>query len=262
MARASHLLMLPTLLLAGCVGLPAQVHQAAHNAGAVGLAPRAAVFVADGAGGFQAASASLRKTAADDGLPLLVETFDWTHGHWRILTDHVDHGHIVQEGALLAQAVCAYRRAHPDVPVSLVGHSAGCDVVLTAAESLPPGSVERIVLLAPAVSAERDLRPALACARASVDAFHSKSDWFYLGLGVALFGTSDRHRAPAAGRIGFRPTLACPEDAALFAKLHQYPWDECLTWTGHRGGHYGVYQPQFLRAAVLPLLLPADSLPH
>jgi hypothetical protein len=73
-------------------------------------------------------------------------------------------------------------------------------------------------------------------------------------VGVLLTGTADRHWSPAAGRVGFQPTASGPEDTALFRKLRQYPWDPALAWTGNRGGHYGPYQPQFLRACVLPLL--------
>jgi pimeloyl-ACP methyl ester carboxylesterase len=248
------------LLCAGCVGLHART-DAPRTCASPGPPPQALVLVADGAGGFNAASASMRDTAAAEGLPLRVETFDWTHGHWRILADQIDREHVIQEGGKLARQVCALAAACPGVPVSLVGHSAGSAVVLAAAESLPPGSVDRIVLLAPAVSACHDLRPALACARRGVDVFYSQGDYLYLGVGTAILGNADRERSAAAGRVGFRPALGCPEDGALLAKLRQYPWDACLKWTGNRGGHYGAYQPGFLRVAVLPLLLPDDNPP-
>jgi pimeloyl-ACP methyl ester carboxylesterase len=249
------------LLCAGCVGLgvrPAAPVTCARPA----VAPRAVVLVADGAGGFQAASTSLRSTAAADGLPLSVETFDWTHGHWRILADQVDRGHVEAEGAELARQVSALEQTCPGVPVALVGHSAGCAVVLAAAERLPAGSLRRVVLLAPAVSAEHDLRPALIAARCGVDVFYSKGDVFYLGVGTALIGNADCGRTAAAGRVGFRLPPACPADAPLYVKLRQYPWDPSVECTGNRGGHYGAYQPGFLRAAVLPLLLPDDGPPR
>jgi hypothetical protein len=124
---------------------------------------------------------------------------------------------------------------------------------------VPPASLERIVLLAPAVSADHDLRAALTCVRGGVDAFYSENDVWYLGLGVAILGTADRERAAAAGRTGFHVTLYAPADANLFAKLRQYPWDPNLAWTGNHGGHYGAYQPGFLRVAVLPLLCGANQ---
>src|SRR4051794_13481076 len=51
------------------------------------VAPRALVFVIDGAGGFQAASKSLQQTVAEQGIPLQVEVVQWSHGYMRILAD-------------------------------------------------------------------------------------------------------------------------------------------------------------------------------
>jgi pimeloyl-ACP methyl ester carboxylesterase len=248
------------LLSAGCVGLEARSGTPV-TAAFPSVEPAALVLVADGAGGFKAASMSLRETVATDGLPLRVETFDWTHGHWRILADQLDRGHAREEGAELARRVAALNQSRPGATISLVGHSAGSAVVLAAAELLPPGSVDRIVLLAPSVSSDHDLRPALACARRGVDVFYSNDDRVYLGLGVAILGNADRERGSAAGRVGFRPVFAGPGDAALYTRLRQYPWESTLEWTGNHGGHYGAYQPGFLRAAVLPLLLPAPATP-
>ncbi len=249
---------LVVLLCSGCVAMPSRAGVPVTSA-RVGAPARDVVLVADGAGGFKMASQTLRQTASADGLPLRIEAFDWTHGHWRVLADQIDRAHAVKEGGELARQVCALEQACPGVRVSLVGHSAGCAVVLAAAESLPPGSVERIVMLAPAVSTDHDLRPALACARRGIDVFYSNEDVLYLGFGISILGTADRERAVAAGRVGFTPTLAGPGDAALYDKLRQYPWDPALAWTGNHGGHYGAYQPGFLRLAVLPLLLPGDN---
>src|SRR5262249_13845513 len=153
-----------------------------------------------------------------------------------------------------AEQVAAYRRACPAAEIYLVGHSAGCTVILAAVEALPPATVDRVVLLAPALSADYDLRPALRGVRWSLDVFCSRRDWFYLGLGTRVMGTAARRWSAPAGRVGFRPAGNTPEDLAQFTKLRQHPWHPCLMWTGNLGGHYGGYQPAFLRAYVLPLL--------
>jgi pimeloyl-ACP methyl ester carboxylesterase len=219
-------------------------------------AARAIVLGVDGAGGFEAASRTLRDTVAKDNLPLEVQSFHWTHGYCRIVSDQMHASHVRREGRRLADLVLRCRAESPDRPIYLVGHSAGCGVVLTAAESLPPDTVERVVLLAPAVSVKHDLRPALACARLGIDVFYSAHDWVCLGLGVLVAGTTDRCWTLAAGKVGFRPIVHGPEDESLLTKLRQYPWDPSLSWTGHKGGHYGPYQPGFLRVFVLPLLDP------
>ena len=51
-----------------------------------------------------------------------------------------------------------------------------------------------------------------------------------------------------------RYTKLHSEDVACYAKLRHYPWEPRLAWTGHEGGHFGCYQPGYLRAFVLPLL--------
>jgi pimeloyl-ACP methyl ester carboxylesterase len=246
-----HLLaiLLSPTALTGCVGFRPAVHAPSPVGYECGV-----VFVADGAGGFMATSTALSQAIADVRLPLRVETADWGHGFGRVLADEVDFGHARREGQCLAAQVLEVRRCRPDLAVYLVGHSAGSAVVLAAAEALPPGSVERIVLLAPSVSAGYDLRPALRCVRRSVDVFCSARDWAYLGIGVSLVGTTDRCWTAAGGRTGFRQEAATTEDAALYAKLRQHPWDPCVAWTGNRGGHYGAHQPEFVRAYVLPLL--------
>jgi pimeloyl-ACP methyl ester carboxylesterase len=208
----------------------------------------------DGAGDYHTASEALRRVIDEAGLPLDVDTFIWSHGRGRILADQTDYAYARCQGQRLAASVCAYQRNHPENVVYLLGHSAGSAVALAAAENLAPESVERIILLAPSVSAQYDLRRALQTTRCGLDVFTSGRDQWSLGLGIALVGTADREPGPAAGRVGFAPHVATPQDAALYARLRQHPWDPCLEWTGNRGGHYGAYQDNYLRAYVLPLL--------
>jgi hypothetical protein len=89
--------------------------------------------------------------------------------------------------------------------------------------------------------------------------FSSERDRFWLGLGTRVFGTTDGRHEPAAGRSGFAPPALCPAETALAARLHQHPWEACVRWTGNQGGHTGSLSPAFLKAYVLPLLLPASS---
>ncbi len=220
---------------------------------------RGIVFAVDGAGGFESTSEALRQVAAEAALPLEVESFWWSHGCGRVLADQVDFGHAQDQGRRLAYRVAAVRQLRPDAEVYLVGHSAGTAVVLAAAESLPPQSIDRIILLAPSVSACYDLRPALRASRGGIDCFYSSRDIAYLGIGTALVGTADRRLCPAAGRVGFCPRTATTADAALYTGLHQHPWDPSLGWTGHKGGHYGAYQLDHLKLFVLPLLHPGPT---
>jgi pimeloyl-ACP methyl ester carboxylesterase len=212
------------------------------------------VFVADGSGDFRTTSRVLCEAVNACGAPLRVETFVWSHGYGRMLIDHVDHCNHLEEGRRLAAYIAAVRQSCPDRGVYLVGHSSGAAVVLAAAETSPPASIERIVLLAPAVAHNYDLRPALRSARQGIDVFVSRRDVGALVLGTGIAGTADRRLAAASGHCGFTPILNCPGDELLYAKLRAHPWDPCVAWTGNRGSHYGTLEPGFMRAYVLPLL--------
>jgi len=218
--------------------------------------PRAIVFVVNGAGDFRGLSTSLRSLTYQDRLPLHVQTLEWSHGYSRIFADHLDTEHSRREGQKLAEQIVCYRRdLATALPVYLVAHSAGSMPTLAATEFLPPDSIERIILLAPSVSENYDLRPALRSAKQGMDVFYSRSDRTYLGLGMAIVGTADGERAAASGRVGFRvPSEA--DDGGLHTRLHQHPWEPSLSWTGYTGGHFSVYEVKFLRAYVAPLLTP------
>src|SRR5438105_3982337 len=97
-----------------------------------GARPGGVVLVANGSGDFRTVSIPLRQAVQEARLPLCVEAFLWSHGFCRYVTDHVDHARHLDEGYRLAARVAQYRQAFPGVPVYLVGHSAGCAVVLAA----------------------------------------------------------------------------------------------------------------------------------
>ncbi len=239
-------------LLAGCL---ASGERAADSNPPPPLSGAEAVaFVANGAGDFHTVSANLARVVAQTHTSLQIETVDWSLGRRRYLADHVDHANHLLHGQRLAAQVLAWRQACPARKIYLVGHSAGCAVILAAADALPPDSVERVVLLAPSVCAQYDLRSALRSARAGIDVFYSTEDRFVLGLGMSVVGTSDRGCRTAAGQYGFTPLIAGDADAALYSRLHQHAWDPAVLWSGNDGGHYGSIKTGFLRAYVLPLM--------
>jgi pimeloyl-ACP methyl ester carboxylesterase len=216
--------------------------------------PGGLVFVADGAGDFRATSQALRQAITEEELPLTLETFLWSHGYLRIIADQTDLPYTRLQGHRLAGRVRDCRVLYPDTPIYLVGHSAGAAVVLAAAEALPPGYLDRVILLSPSTPADYDLRGALRAVRTGIDVFHSPADGWYLRCGVFLTGLVRGRLSAPSGRGGFEPAVCSAEDAASYAKLHQYPWGPWLSWTGHEGGHFGCYQQGYLRAFVIPLL--------
>ena len=238
------------LLAAGC----ASTRQPVLTSGSL-LLHADLVFVADGSGDYRTTSLALGEAVTSTGALLRVETVVWSHGYGKMFEDHVDHCNHIREGRRLASLVMAVKQECPNRAVYLVGHSSGAAVILAAAEAVPPETVERIVLLAPAVSSEYDLRPALHSCRQTIEVFASRRDVGALAIAIGFVGTADRRRTSAAGRIGFTPVLACPGDEQLYTKLHIHPWSRAVAWTGNRGSHYGTLGQTFMRAYVLPLLL-------
>src|SRR5262245_44547608 len=125
------------LLLAGCTALPQRSESRLPPDRAAGV-----VLVADGAGGRATCGRALAEVA--EPYALHVRSFPWAHWYGPGLADVTDVAHARRQGELLADEVRALIAERPRRPVSLVGYSAGCAVVLAAAERLPPDSLDRV----------------------------------------------------------------------------------------------------------------------
>ncbi len=244
--------LLAVALLAGCVSAPRP--RAAEPAG-----ERAVVFVVGGIGGLDPLQLWAPVALPRAGVAHEIRIFEWTHGKFRFLRDLQDARHLVAEANRLADAVreaLALGR-----PVYLLGNSAGAGLVLEAAGRLPPGSLERVVVLSAAVSPTYDLRPALRASRGGVVSFSSCCDLFTLSWGTTQFGTVDRVYGPAAGLDGFLvPDGLDAEGQALYTRLVQRPWKWGMLLEGCGGGHHGPTMPLFLARHVAPWLRgPAEA---
>jgi pimeloyl-ACP methyl ester carboxylesterase len=215
--------------------------------------PRPLVWVVDGAGDLKGCSTALSSANMLAGNPLELSVFPWSHGYRRLLLDQIDWQHAKTQGERLAVAIQSRKEREPGRRVVLVGHSAGCAVVLAAGDALPPDAIDRTVLLAPSVSTGYDLRPSLSAAKEGLDVFCSRKDWVALGFVIRVVGTTDAGSGTAAGRFGFRPKGEVASDPAVSAKLRQHFWSAEQAWTGHTGGHHGMHSPAFVHAYLFPL---------
>ena len=212
---------------------------------------RALVWVLDGAGDLRGCSTALTKTFADNPYVELRQ-FYWSHGYRRIVSDQTDYVHARRQGERLAEVIQDEAKAGRRIVI--VAHSAGTAVALAAAEKLPPGSINRLVLLAPSVSNKYDPRPAAKACKEGIDVFCSSRDIWALGVAMRIVGTTDsRHGSQAAGRYGFE---GISDD-----RIHQYFWTKDWNALGHTGGHYGCYAPEFAKAHLLPLFLGFSTSP-
>lgn len=226
----------------------------------VAAAPPVKFYVVNGSGDSRDLSESLAEVIRCRCLPWGMETICWTTG-LTVIDDHAGVANHRRWGRNLAARATAFRQAHPDAKIYVLAHSSGTHVALSAAECLPPGTVDRVTLLAASVSCFYDLRPALRSCREGIDSFYSTEDGI-LDMAIDCFGSADGKKIVAAGQIGFRtPRPPFPEHQ-LYHRLRQFPWSVCVEWTGHHGGHVGALQPAFLQAYVLPIAMTPWTPPH
>jgi pimeloyl-ACP methyl ester carboxylesterase len=244
------------LALAGCQSTNSRPMPEANHAARYTARPRDGyVLVANGSGDSGTLSNNLISVVENTNLSLEVETFNWSHGRGLSFADHADRDNQQAQGKKLAAQVLEYSRVTGSTKVYLIGHSTGCAVMLIAAENLPPGSLEKIVLLAPSVPDTYDLRPAILATRGGIDSYHSRKDQYILGLGMFILGTTDPDSRTAAGLHGFRLIYSTPNDNAIYQNLRQHHWDPAVEWSGNNGGHNGCLTTGFLKAYVLPDML-------
>jgi hypothetical protein len=213
------------------------------------------VVTVEGIGGLDMlgphATASLRKA----GLPHEVRNFRWSHGTGRFLVDLQDTQHLINKANELAQLLIMLREDAPHRPLFVVAKSAGTGLTLFALEQVPPGTVDRTILISAAVSPSYDLRQALRATRGEVVAFYSRNDQIVLNWGTRHFGTADRYYGPSAGLRGFVPPPELDsEGRSLYRRLVQVSWTPRMILEGNAGNHLGTGQAAFLCAEIVPWL--------
>jgi len=221
--------------------------------------PRALVVVIDGAGDLKGCSNAVTNAVAVRDCPVVVRAFPWSHGYRQILKDQTDERHSRDKGRELAKQLLYWQKEQPGRPIVLISYSAGCAVALAACPLLPDAFLERNIMFAPSVSTRYDPRDALRVSRDGCDVFCSGRDRFALGIAMRLVGTADGIEGyQAAGRYGFRPTLAADENAKTFGNLRHHFWSKDDGKLGHDGRHHGVHAVDWLKERVLPLLAPGE----
>lgn len=171
---------------------------------------------------------------------------DWNAGipFVRSLVNLMHRRHKRHQALRLAQLIVEHHCSYPDSPVCLIAQSGGCYIVVQALEMLPEDvSVHTAVLLAPSISPGYDISVASGRCSNGLVSVGGPGDFFFLGLGTLLFGTSDRVFSPSAGWIGW----------------HHHPpgfiesrWHPSWIRLGYLGNHTTSSSPRFIATVLAP----------
>jgi hypothetical protein len=219
------------------------------------LAGLGIVYVVNEVGENERLTLNLREVFQRTRPPFCIETVHWTSYDGR-RKDHRDPERRVQAATCLANKATQYRQAYPHARVIFLSQGDGCHIALMAAEMMPPKSVDRIILLAPAVTCCYDLRMALRATRDGIDNFFSNEDMRSERLQDILRTADGKKDILAAGLVGFRlPAPQFPGMELYQCLLRQHKWD------GDGGENFNIIgwhnswiRQRFLRAYIVPLL--------
>ena len=160
-----------------------------------------------------------------------VVRFDWNKGvpFVRSLVNLIDTRHQERQAAAIVEYIVTYRREHAEAPIHLVAQSGGCWITIRVLESLPSEiCIQTAVMIAPSMSPGYDISRAADRCAGGLFSFGSAGDYFFLGLGTLMFGTSDRVFTPSAGLLGWH---------YQHPKFTDARWHPAWLWMGNLGNH-------------------------
>jgi pimeloyl-ACP methyl ester carboxylesterase len=209
------------------------------------------VIVVPGIGGDGPVYAQILDSLHDHGCDDSLRVWDWGSSYpLFMISISSQTWHDVSEEHL-ADQIIQWRKRHPHSRIALIGHSAGAGVVVGALARLPERiQVGPVILLAPSLSPDFDLRPALNHASV-IHVFYSPQDDFWQGVGPIIFGTYDRVHCSGAGREGFTlANLSASEKARVVQRGCRRGWKRL----GVDGGHFDWMAEPFVAAVLAPLI--------
>jgi pimeloyl-ACP methyl ester carboxylesterase len=202
-----------------------------------------------GMGGLMTIDRTLTRGLLQGGIEADLQIYDWT-GTDRGLASLMNVRRHREQSKIVADLILQRRKLQPNGRIILTAHSAGTGVAVWALQKLPDDvRIDDLVLIASALSPEYDLSRALRHVRHRAYAFNSELDVLVLGTGCRNFGTVDRVKTDAAGRVGFR----VPENPAVagqYEKFVQYPYDPDWMRFHNNGEHIGPMTRTFAREVI------------
>lgn len=193
------------------------------------------------------------------GVKYNLEIIDWGTSPFQPIENLTNLKANIRRAERIAARLTELRRQRPDQPLVLLGKSGGGGLAVMAVERLPEDvKIDRLILIATAISQQYDLAKVRAHCKDKVICFYSPVDGI-VAWGTLLFGTIDRHNAISVGHSGFvdRAGRLRHED-----KLEQISWEPSWILAGHHGGHTGYRGRQWIKQYLAGCIDPALADSH
>jgi len=178
-----------------------------------------------------------------------IQVARWNAGppFFRVFPNLMSRAHHERQSDAVVAIIREYRARFAGRPVGILALSGGCWITVRALEKLASHEqVRSAVLLAPAISPVHDLTRAAARCERGLGVVRGPGDWFMLGLGTTLLGTSDRRHCAAAGLRGWDSP---PQ------QVREVLWRPAWIRHWYQGNHTSAAAPQFIAEVVCPWFL-------
>jgi pimeloyl-ACP methyl ester carboxylesterase len=191
----------------------------------------------------------------DAGLDRAVKIVQWGHSPFGYFNNLMNLRFNRVRAKRVAGRIGEYQADFPERPITLIGYSGGGGMAALVAGMLEERvMLDRVILIAAAISPNYDFSKALARSRSGMVNFYSPGDGFILGWGTRAFGTIDRQKTVAAGRVGF-----LDEQGVMIEndRLVQIGWEPAWRDLGHDGGHVGWLSRAWAKQVLAPQIDPS-----
>jgi pimeloyl-ACP methyl ester carboxylesterase len=254
----SNALMIPSVILGGFWWERSQVFQES-------LRDQGLVIILPGIEGRSILNRGVAWGLMDAGVPYALEIYDWTTGY-RLPLSHLRwKNRNARLAAVIAEKICDYQDEHPGKPVYVIGHSGGGGMAVRILEALPDDhKLTKVILLAPAVAPQHDLRYAITRTEQGIVHYCSLGDVFLLGIGTLVMGTVEGIHSCSAGMVGFAPfnKLQMIDDRGEpLPRLNEIPYQFPMALNWNWGGHFGCVNRIFVKYEIAPHLTESQVTP-
>ena len=217
------------------------------------LSGRPYVLILPGILGEQIWDRRIGQGLVQSGLEADIEIYDWTRGPMMMVANIGGDGNEVTK---LIHSIQKFKQLHPQRPLTMIGHSGGCRMVVRVLESLRDDAlVDRAILLSPGLESSYDIGVALDNTQQGIVSYYSPLDFPISAPLTFARGLTQMRLDRSAATFGFEHSRCCETtDRQDKPELVQLTFRPDMLSTGNTGGHFGWTVPRFVAQHIVPWL--------